>query len=157
MATRIADRLLLAIGVAAFGTSTALGLASALQTTGRPPGLLVDPLIEAQQEFAGRDRERWIHEARSLTEIQPHNLGAFLALGRALADAERDAAAIRAYETALTLGSVPPVAHAQLARLYLRTGDLESARAQARLAQEGGASLSAEFLRALGAGAPGAS
>ena len=150
MATRIADRLLLAIGVAAFGAATALGLAQALLATGRPPRLLVDPLVEAQREFAGRDRERWIHEARSLTEIQPRNLGGFLALGRALADAERDAEAIRAYETALALGSVPPVAHAQLARLYYREGDLASARAQARLAQERGVSLSEDFLRALG-------
>ena len=149
MATRIADRLLLSIGVAAFVASTALGLATALRSTGRPPRLLVDPLVEAQREFAGRDRERWIHEARSLTEIQPRNLGAFLALGRALADAERDAEAIAAYETALALGLVPPVAHAQLARLYYREGDLESAREQARIARERGVSLSGEFLRAL--------
>ena len=94
--------------------------------------------------------------ARSLTEIQPRNLGAFLALGRALSEAERLRPAIRAYESALALGQVPPVAHAQLARLYYRSGDLEAAREQVRLAQRRGVSLSDEFLRALGvAAAPG--
>ena len=157
MATRIADRLLLAAGVAAFGASTAIGIAAALRTTGRPPGLLVDPLVVAQREFAGRDRERWIDESRSLTEIQPRNLGAWLAFGRALADAERDAEAIRAYEAALALGSVPPVAHAQLARLYWREGDLAAARAQARIARERGVALSAGFERAIGLPAAGPS
>jgi tetratricopeptide (TPR) repeat protein len=105
----------------------------------------------------GRDPERWIAEARSLTEIQPRNLGAFLALARALADAGRDAEAIGAYESALALGPVPPVAHAQLARLYWKRGDLEAARAQARLAQQRGVTLSEEFLRALRMPPPGAS
>ena len=153
VAVRIAYRSVFAIGVAALGASLALGLAHAFRSSGRPPPLLVDPLVVAQREFSGRDPERWIAEARSLTEIQPRNLGAFLALGRALSEAERLGPAIRAYETALGLGPVPPVAHAQLARLYYRKGDLEAAREQVRLAQRRGVSLSDEFLRALGVGA----
>jgi cytochrome c-type biogenesis protein CcmH/NrfG len=149
-AVRVAYRVAFAIGVAAFGASLALGLAQAFRSRGRPPPLLVDPLVVAQREFAGRDPERWIAEARSLTEIQPRNLGAFLALARALSEAHRLDPAIRAYETALSLGPVPPVAHAQLARLYYRRGDLDAAREQVRLAQQRGVSLSGEFLRALG-------
>jgi hypothetical protein len=42
------------------------------------------------------------------------------------------------------------VAHAQLARLYYRHGDLDAARAQARLAQGRGVALSDEFQRAIG-------
>jgi cytochrome c-type biogenesis protein CcmH/NrfG len=150
IAVRVAYRIVFAIGAAAFGASLALGLAQAFRSRGRPPPLLVDPLVVAQREFAGRDPERWVAEARSLTEIQPRNLGAFLALGRALSEAQRLDAAIRAYETALSLGPVPPVAHAQLARLYWRSGDLDAARVQVRLAQRRGVSLSGEFLRALG-------
>jgi cytochrome c-type biogenesis protein CcmH/NrfG len=150
IAVRVAYRIVFAIGAAAFGASLALGLAQAFRSRGRPPPLLVDPLVVAQREFAGRDPERWVAEARSLTEIQPRNLGAFLALGRALSEAQRFDAAIRAYETALSLGPVPPVAHAQLARLYYRRGDLDAAREQVRLAQQRGVSLSGEFLRALG-------
>jgi len=152
VATRIGYRVAFAIGVGAFGVSLGLGFAQALRRSGRPPALLVDPLVEAQREFAGSDPERWIGEARSLTEIQPRNLGAYLALGRGLADAGRVDEAIRAYETALGLGSVPPMAHAQLARLYYRRGDLEAARAQVRQAQSRGVSLSDDFLRAVGLG-----
>ena len=155
MATRIGYRVAFAIGVGAFGVSLGLGFAQALRRSGRPPALLVDPLVEAQREFAGSDPERWIGEARSLTEIQPRNLGAFLALARALADAGRGADAIGAYESALALGPVPPVAHAQLARLYWQRGDLEAARAQVRLAQQRGVTLSEEFLRALRMPPPG--
>jgi cytochrome c-type biogenesis protein CcmH/NrfG len=150
IAVRIAYRIAFAIGMAALGGSLALGLAQAFRRSGGPPPLLVDPLVVAQREFAGRDPQRWIAEARSLTQIQPRNLGAFLALGRALSEARRIHPAIRAYETALSLGPVPPVAHAQLARLYYRSGDLEAAREQVRLARERGVSLSSDFLRALG-------
>jgi cytochrome c-type biogenesis protein CcmH/NrfG len=149
----IGYRVAFAIGVGALGISLGLGFAHALWQGARPPGLLVDPLVEAQREFAGRDPERWIQEARSLTEIQPRNQGAYLALGRGLSDAERIPEAIGAYEAALALGAVPPVAHAQLARLYYQRGDLDAARAQARLAQSRGVSLSDAFLRALGLGA----
>src|SRR3990172_3930902 len=112
VATRIGYRVAFAIGVGALGVSLGLGFAQALRRSGRPPALLVDPLVEAQREFAGSDPERWIGEARSLTEIQPRNLGAYLALGRGLSDAGRVDQAIRAYETALGLGRVPPMAHA---------------------------------------------
>ncbi len=152
MVVRIAYRIVFAIGVAALGASLGLGLAQALRRSGRPPPILADPLVRAQREFAGRDAERWIAEARSLTEIQPRNVGAFLALGRALSEDRRLGPAIRAYERALALGPVPPIAHAQLARLYYRRGDLEAAREQARLAQRRGVSLSGAFLHELGLG-----
>jgi Flp pilus assembly protein TadD len=150
---RIAYRTLFAIGLAALALSSGLGFAQAFRRSGRPPALLVDPLVVAQREFAGSDPQRWIEEARSLTEIQPRNQGAFLALGRALAEDGRVEPAIRAYRTALALGPVPPVAHAQLARLHYRRGDLDAARDQALLAQRRGVTLSAEFSRALGLGA----
>lgn len=146
-----------ALGLAIFAASVAAGVFEAWRAGGALPALVADPLLLARDSFAGRDPERWIAEARSLTEIQPRNLGAFLALARALADAGRDAEAIGAYESALALGSVPPVAHAQLARLYWKRGDLEAARAQVRLAQQRGVTLSEEFLRALRMPPPGAS
>jgi cytochrome c-type biogenesis protein CcmH/NrfG len=147
---RLAYRIAFAIGVAAIAVGVGAGFAQAWRRTGRPPGLLVDPLVAAQERFAGRDAERWTREARSLTAIQPYNPAAFLALGRALSDQKRIGPAIRAYETALARGPVPPVAHAQLARLYYRHGDLDAARAQARLAQGRGVALSDEFQRAIG-------
>ena len=152
MATRIGYRVAFAIGVGALGVGLGLGFAQALWRSGRPPALLVDPLVEAQRKFETGDPERWIEEARSLTEIQPRNLGAYLALGRGLSDAGRIDEAIGAYQTALALGAVPPVAHGQLARLYYRRGDLEAARAQVRLAQARGVSFSDDFLRAVGLG-----
>lgn len=150
MAARVAYRIVFAVGVAGFAAALCLGVAHSLRHSGLPPALLVDPLVAAEREFAGADPERWIAEARSLTEIQPRNLGAFLALGRALAEARRFEAAIDAYERALALGAPPPVAHAQLARLYYRRGDAAAAREQARIAQERGVALSPEFLRAIG-------
>jgi len=150
VATRIGYRVAFAIGVGALGVSLALGFVYSLWQSARPPGLLVDPLVEAQREFSGRDPERFIDEARSLTEIQPRNQGAYLALGRGLSEAKRIDAAIGAYEAALALGGVPPLAHAQLARLYYERGDLDAARAQGRLAQSGGVSFSEAFLRAIG-------
>jgi cytochrome c-type biogenesis protein CcmH/NrfG len=145
-----AYRIVFAIGVAALALAVGSGFVDAWRRTGQPPGVLVDPLGAAQERFSDRDPERWIREARSLTAIQPYNPAGFLALGRALADRKQIGAAIRAYETALARGPVPPATHVQLARLYYRSGDLDAARAQARLARDRGVSFSDGFLRAIG-------
>lgn len=150
VATRIVHRVAFAIGVGALGVSVGLGLAQALGRSGRLPPLLVDPLVEAQREYAREDPERWIAEARSLTEIQPRNQGAYLALARGLAAAGRVDDAIGAYERARALGSLPPIAHAQLARLHHLRGDLDLARDQADAALRQGITLPDEFLRAIG-------
>ena len=143
-------RLCFAVGSTALLAAIALGAAGALRSEGRLPGPSVDPLTLAQRAYKGRDPQRWIEEARTLTVIMPRNRRAFLMLGGALAAEGRIDPAIAAFERAQAIGGLPGLAHARLAALYAARGRASDAHAQVKLARAKGVTLSPEFVRELG-------
>jgi len=145
------QRALFVIAMCVLGLSTALGIGYELWRSGQLPGLTTGPLIDAQVAYDGSDPRRLAEEARALTAIQPRKRGGFMMLGRALAQSDRVDEAIAAYQQALQLGPDGPLAHAQLARLYYRRGDLAQARLHVRMAQSLQVSFDPSFLRAVGA------
>ena len=122
-------RLCFAVGSTALLAAIGLGAAGSVYTEGRLPAPSTDPLTLAQGTYQGRDLQRWIEEARTLTVIMPRNRRAFLMLGGALAQEGNIDAAIAAFERAQGMGGMPGFAHARLAALYAARGRTSEALA----------------------------
>jgi len=154
MGAGIGYRLCFWLGMLGWAGLVLGGTVSEWIASGAPPSLEQHPLQRALADTLESDVARRIAEHRAYAAIQPRDAKAFVKLGTALARAGDDAEAIRAFETAISLPPVPPGAHSKLAALYARSGRVDEARDQARIAIEGGAAMNPRLLRKLGLSGP---
>jgi cytochrome c-type biogenesis protein CcmH/NrfG len=150
----IGYRLCFWLGVGGMASLIVAGIASQWIATGSPPSLEQHPVQRALAETLESDSARRISEHRAYAAIQPRDAKAFMKLGTTLAHNGDDAEAMRAFETAISLHPVPAGAHSKLATLYFRTGRVDAAREQARIALERGAAVNPGLLRKLGIQGP---
>jgi Flp pilus assembly protein TadD len=150
----IGYRLCFWLGSGGMAALVVAGLASQWIATGTPPSLEQHPLERALAETLESDSAGRIAEHRAYAAIQPRDAKAFMKLGTTLAHNGDDAEAVRAFETAISLRPVPAGAHSKLATLYFRTGRIDAAREQARIAVERGAAVNPGLLRKLGVKGP---
>ena len=138
-----AARVAFALGVGALGLSVLTGAVWQIAITGAPPPLGSLSAGTSALDLPSDDPAAFLAERTALASILARDAQAQVALGFARMQTGDPGGAIEAFEAAAHLHPTPPTAHSQLARLYLRRGDLAVARHHAEIAWAAGAPVPA--------------
>ena len=139
---RVLYRAAFVVGVAAFFGAFVLGSVQSWRADGMLPELRIDALGQARAASAVGDRETALRELRAYASIDHGRDDGWMRLGNYLWKTMGDReGAIGAFEQAARMLPAPVEAHQALAILYHEDGQIEAARAHARIAQQNGAEL----------------
>ena len=143
------------LGTLAFAVAFALGIVQSWQHDHRLPELSYDELGQAREASAFGDVDVAARQLRTYAALQPSKYDVWLRLGQFLQGHGDVAGAIEAYVHATGAIPAPAEAFEHLAILHYQRGELDAARANAKIALEHGRTLPREVVRGLGIeGAP---
>lgn len=134
-------RSFLALSAGLFSAVFGLGVVQSWRQSGTIPDLDPDRLVEARALLLTGETTRAIAQLRMYADIESRRPDSWLRLGQALTSVGESAQAIEALERSVQLLPAPVEAHQQLAVLYYQAGQLERARAHARIVLRVGAQL----------------